>query len=341
MKLPFDPVAFARALINIDSTTGREAEAGAWLAGELRELGYTVVEQPLERGCANVIATLDPPSVVFSTHFDCVPPFFPSRVEDGRLYGRGACDAKGILAAQVAAAGRLRDRGERRVGLLFVAGEERGSDGAMAANAVAPGSRFLINGEPTDNRLGLFTRGVLRLRLRAAGRAAHSAVPEHGESAIDKLIDALVMLRSIPLPSDPELGTTFYSVGLIEGGIAPNVVSPHASAEVVFRTIGSPEDVLQALRPLDRLVTSEEVLRVAEVRMRTVPGFPTAVFPFTTDVPFLDRWGGPLLFGPGSILVAHTSEEHLSLEELGRAIEAYERLAVACLEGQAEPVTKR
>jgi acetylornithine deacetylase len=340
MTLPFDPIAFARALINIDSTTGREAEAGTWLAGELRGLGYTVVEQPLDRGCANVIATLDPPAVVFSTHFDCVPPFFPSRVENGRLYGRGSCDAKGILAAQVAAAERLRKAGERHVGLLFVAGEERGSDGAMAANAVAPGSRFLINGEPTDNRLGLFTRGVLRLRLRATGRAAHSAVPEHGESAIDKLIDALVALRSIPLPSDPELGSTFYSVGLIEGGVAPNVIPPHASAEVLFRTIGPPEEVLRAIRPLDRLVTSEEVLRVAEVRMRTVPGFPTAVFTFTTDVPFLDRWGAPLLFGPGSILVAHTSEEHLALDELDRAIDAYEQLAVACLEAGAQPVTK-
>src|SRR5215208_1631759 len=167
MKLGLDPVAFARALINIDSTTGREAEAGEWLARELAELGYTVVTQPLDRGCANILATLDPPAVVFSTHYDCVPPFFPSRVENGRLYGRGSCDAKGILAAQVAAAERLRASGERRVGLLFVAGEERGSDGAVAANAVPPGSRFLINGEPTDNRLGLATRGVLRLRVVA------------------------------------------------------------------------------------------------------------------------------------------------------------------------------
>lgn len=332
MTLPFDPVAFARALINIDSTTGREAEAGAWLARELRGLGYTVVEQPLERGRANVIATLDPPSVVFSTHYDCVPPFFPSRVEDGRLYGRGACDAKGILAAQVAAAERLRARGERRVGLLFVVGEERGSDGAVAANAVAPGSRFLINGEPTDNRLGSATRGNLRLRLRATGRASHSAAPEHGVSAIDKLIDALVMLRTIRLPSDPDLGSTFYSIGLIEGGVAPNVISPHASAEVMFRTIGPAEDVLQAIRPIERLVTSEEVLRVPEIRLRTVPGFATAVFPFTTDVPLLDRWGVPLLFGPGSFLVAHTSEEHLALEELEQAIDAYDRLAVACLD---------
>src|SRR6476620_9657199 len=209
MTLPFDPIAFARALINIDSTTGREAEAGVWLARELRALGYTVAEQQLDRGCANLIATLDPPVAVFSTHYDCVPPFFPSRLEGGRLYGRGACDAKGILAAQVAAAERLRARGERRVGLLFVVGEERGSDGAAVANASPAGSRFLINGEPTDNRLGTGTRGVLRLRLRASGRAAHSATPEHGESAIDKLIDALIVLRSVRLPSDPDLGSTF------------------------------------------------------------------------------------------------------------------------------------
>jgi acetylornithine deacetylase len=261
-----------------------------------------------------------------------VPPFFPSRVEDGRLYGRGACYAKGIRAAQVAAAERLRARGERRVGMLFVVGEERGSDGAAAANRTPPGARFLINGEPTDNRLGRATRGVLRLRLRAVGRAAHSATPEYGESAIDKLIDALLLLRSIALPSHPEMGATYYSVGLIEGGVAPNVISPHASAEVLFRTIGPPEEILDAIRPLDRLVTSEEILRVPQVTLHTVPGFPTAVFPFTTDVPFLTRWGAPLLFGPGSILVAHTSHEHLEIAELERAIDAYEQLALACLQ---------
>ena len=164
---------------------------------ELRERGYTVVEQPVEGGRANVFASIEPPDVVFSTHYDCVPPFFPSRVDNGRLYGRGACDAKGILAAQLAAAERLRASGERRVGLLFVVGEERGSDGAAVANTAPVGSKFLINGEPTDNRLGTGTRGVLRLRLRAEGRAAHSAIPEHGVSAIDKLIDALVALRAV------------------------------------------------------------------------------------------------------------------------------------------------
>lgn len=329
--MAFDPVAFARTLIDIDSTTGREAEAGAWLAGALRALGYTVSEQPLERGCSNIVATLDPPAVVFSTHYDCVPPFFPSRIEGGRLYGRGACDAKGILAAQVAAAERLRATGERRIGLLFVVGEERGSDGALLANTAPAGSRFLINGEPTESRLGAATRGVLRLKLRATGRAAHSAYAERGESAIDKLIDALVLLRTLPLPADPLLGRSSYSIGLIEGGVAPNVVSPSASAELVFRTVGPPEALLEAIRPLDRFVTSEDVLRVPAIRMRTVPGFETAVFAFTTDVPFLDRWGEPLLFGPGSILVAHTAEEHLALDEMHAAVDAYARLAASCL----------
>jgi acetylornithine deacetylase len=328
---PFDPIAFARALINIDSTTGREAEAGAWLARALRDLGYTVVEQPLARGCSNVIATLDGPEVVFSTHYDCVPPHFGSRVDEGRLYGRGACDAKGILAAQLAAAERLRAEGERRIGLLFVAGEERGSDGAQAANAVAPGSRFLINGEPTGSRLGSATRGVLRVRLRAEGRAAHSAIPERGESAIDRLIDALVRLRSMELPFDPELGRTFYSVGLIEGGIAPNVISPHASAELLFRTTGAPDDILRVLADLGPLVSVQEVLRVPTVKLHTVPGIATEVFPFTTDVPLLDRWGVPLLFGPGSILVAHTAEEHVAIAELEAAIDTYARLARECL----------
>jgi acetylornithine deacetylase len=328
-----DVLAFARALIDIDSTTGREGEASEWLAARLRGLGYTVSEQRVERGCANVLATLDDPQVVLSTHFDCVPPFFPSRVENGRLIGRGACDAKGILAAQVGAAERLRAAGERRVGLLFVVGEERGSDGAVAANAIPNRSRYLINGEPTDSRLATATRGVLRVRLTATGRAAHSAAPEQGESAIEKLVDALVALRALALPVDPDLGATYYTVGLIEGGVAPNVIPAHASAEVLFRTVGPAEDILAALRALEARVAMSEVLRVRPIRMHTVDGFETRVFPFTTDVPFLDRWGTPLLFGPGSFLVAHTDGEFVSLDELHAAVDGFERLARGCLAG--------
>lgn len=331
-------VAFARELIDIDSTTGREQAAGAWLADRLRRMGYRVVEQPVANGRSNILATLDPPAVVLSTHYDCVPPFFPSAVRDGRLFGRGACDAKGILAAQVAAAERMRGQGERRLGLLFVVGEERGSDGAEAANASPAGSQFLINGEPTDSRLALATRGNLRVRLRATGRACHSAAPEHGISAIDLLIDALVRLRAIPLPADPELGRTYYTIGLIEGGVAPNVVSPHASAEVMFRTIGPPEDLLALLEQLRPQVDIEEVLRVPHVRLKTwpVPGIETAVFPFTTDIPLLSRWGAPLLFGPGSFLLAHTAEESLAIEEMEAAVGKYLHLVSACLSEAVE-----
>jgi acetylornithine deacetylase len=292
-----------------------------------------VLEQKIARGCANILATIDDPVVVFSTHFDCVPPFFPSRVENGRLIGRGACDAKGILAAQVAAAERLRASGEGRVGLLFVVGEERGSDGAVAANTLPNHCRFLINGEPTDSRLATATRGNLRVRLEARGRAAHSAAPEQGESAIDKLVDALVELRALRLPVDPDLGSTFYSIGLIEGGVAPNVIPAHASAEVMFRTIGSADDILTVLGALKPRVQISEVLRVRPIRMHTVTGFETHVFPFTTDVPLLDRWGTPLLYGPGSFLVAHTDGEFVTLDELHGAVDGFERLARGCLTG--------
>ena len=327
--MTIDPVRLTRSLVDIDSTTGREGEAGAWLAGFLRQHGYTVEEQPVSDGRFNVYAHLGTaPAIVFSTHYDCVPPFFPSREDRGLVFGRGACDAKGIVAAQVAAAERLRAAGETRLALLFVAGEERGSDGARAADRLAPASiRYLVNGEPTDNRLGVATRGLLRVRLKATGRAAHSSFPELGDSAIDKLLDALMVVRGIELPDDPVLGRTHYTVGLIEGGVAPNVISPHASAELAFRTVSTGTPVLAALRVVEGLVAVEEILDIPAVRMHTVRGFETAVFPFTTDVPFLTAWGQPLLVGPGSIHVAHTADEHIAVDELNAAIGMYASLA--------------
>jgi acetylornithine deacetylase len=323
-----DPAALARTLIDIDSTTGGEAEIGGWLAAFLRGRGYEVSEQPVGSGRFNVFARLgEPPAVVLSTHMDCVPPFFPSREQGGVIFGRGACDAKGILAAQVAAAERLRASGEARIGLLVVVGEERGSDGAAVANDRAPGGvRFLIDGEPTDNRLGAATRGILRVRLHATGRAAHSSFPELGESAIDKLLDALMVIRGIALPEDPLLGRTHYTVGLIDGGVAPNVVSPRASAELLFRTVGEGSAVRAALAVVEGLVAIEHVLDIPAVRLYTVPGFDTAVFPYTTDVPLLTRWGRPLLVGPGSVHVAHADEEHVSIDELRHAVDLYEAL---------------
>ncbi len=327
--IPPDPIALARALVDIDSTTGRETEAGVWLARYLRGRGWTVVEQPVAGGRANIVATMGKSvGVVLSTHFDCVPPFFPSRVEGDRLHGRGSCDAKGILAAQVAAADALVRSGETRVGLLFVVGEERGSDGAKTANGTPlPGCRYLVDGEPTDSRLGLATRGALRIRLRAKGRASHSSFPELGESAIDKLIDALVALRRVELPSDPVLGRTHYTVGLIGGGVAPNVVSPSAEAEVMFRTVTDSVHVLEAIAPIGSRVAIEHVLEVPLVKLTTVPGIETAVFPYTTDIPFLAAWGRPLLFGPGSIHEAHTADESISIRELTAAVDRYATIA--------------
>jgi acetylornithine deacetylase len=329
---PVDHIGLARELIDIDSTTGREGEVAAALAAYLRGRGYSVLEQPLENGRANVIAAVGEPEVVFSTHFDCVPPFFPSSIEDGMLYGRGSCDAKGILAAQVAAAERLRAAGETRLGLVFVAGEERGSDGAKAANRIASKSRFLINGEPTDLRLGAATRGIFRVRLSATGKAAHSGYPELGESAIEKLIDGLMSLRHARWPSDVLLGTTHYTVGLISGGVAPNVVPPHAEAEVFFRTVGDHDAVRAALAgAVAGRLAIEEILELPSVRFHTVPGFETAVFSYFSDVPFLTNWGKPLLLGPGSIHVAHTDREHVAIAELDAAVDVYARLAAMLL----------
>jgi acetylornithine deacetylase len=317
-----------RQLVDIDSTTGNEGECGHALAAALRALGYRVTEQPVNGDRFNVIATLGDPQVVFSTHFDCVPPFFQSREENGLLYGRGACDAKGILVAQIAAAERLRAAGETRVGMVFVVGEERGSDGARAANMLAAGCRYLINGEPTDNRLAAATRGVYRVKLSATGRAAHSSLPHLGVSAIDKLLDALFIARKIDWPSDATLGTTSYSIGLIKGGVAPNVISPEADCELMFRTVGDAAELRRLLEiNVGSLVSFDDILTVPLVRLKTLPGLDTEVFWFTTDIPFLDRWGTPLLIGPGSITVAHTAEEQVPIGELHRAVDIYEGVA--------------
>ena len=319
--------ALARSLVDIDSTTGREAEACRWVSAWLRERRYNVVDQPVVDDRFNIIATLDPPEVVLSTHIDTVPPFFPGREVEGKLYGRGACDAKGILAAQMAALEQLRAEGERRVGLLVVVGEEHGSHGAHAANAQPLGSRYLINGEPTGSRLGAATRGVYRVRLAAKGRAAHSSNPELGVSAIEKLIDALLQLRELSLPENQEMGRTSYTVGLMSGGIAPNVVPPFAEAEVNFRTVGPADDVRTALEPLAGTVDLSDVGEVPPVTLETVPGFEAETFAFTTDIPFLSAWGEPLLFGPGSILVAHTADEHVHLDELQASVGHYVNIA--------------
>ncbi|HEX9198219.1 MAG TPA: M20/M25/M40 family metallo-hydrolase [Acidobacteriaceae bacterium] len=339
--MPIDAIDLTRKLVNIESISYHEGLAGAFLADFLASERYAVermaVEQPdlaFTPGAGfgerfNVYAALPgiTPDVVLSSHMDTVPPFIGCTEDDDFLYGRGTCDAKGIIAAQVAAADRLREGGVK-VGLLFVVGEERDSAGAKVANQNPRGSRFLINGEPTDNRLALATKGALRVELRARGRMAHSAYPELGESAIDKLVEALHDVLAMPLPVEPEIGPATVNIGLISGGRAPNVVADKAEAHLLIRTIGPSEEVKEAvLRVVAGRAEVTFSLDLSYVRMRKVGDLPTMIAKFATDIPSLTAWGEPFLLGPGSIHVAHTPDEKISKKELLTCVDLYVELA--------------
>jgi acetylornithine deacetylase len=339
--MAIDPIQLTKQLVDIDSTTYHEGLAGAFLYDFLLSEGYAVekmeVEQPelkLTPGAGsgerfNVYAALPgvTPDVVLSTHMDTVPPYFGSREDDEFLYGRGTCDAKGIIAAQIAAADRLRNAGVK-VGLLFVVGEERDSAGAKVANQSPRGSKFLINGEPTDNRLALATKGALRVELRSNGRMAHSAYPELGESAIDKLVEALHDVMALSLPVEPEIGPSTLNIGLIEGGRAPNVIADKAEAHILIRTVGPSQEVKDMiLKTVGDRATVTFSLDLSFVRMRRIGNLPTMVAKFATDIPTLTNWGEPFLLGPGSIHVAHTPDEKISKKELLECVELYVELA--------------
>jgi len=328
-----DAVTLTRQLVDIESISGNEAAVGNYLYGELCRIGYQTRKMPVAGDRFNIYATSHEnanPAVVLSTHMDTVPPFIPSSEDAARIYGRGTCDAKGIIAAQVAAAERLRGE-EIYVGLLFVVGEERDSLGAEVANeyivATQAGTskpRFLINGEPTENRLALASKGTLRAEVAARGRMAHSAYPELGDSAIDKLIPALTRLRGMPLPSDPEAGPCTLNIGLIEGGRAPNVIPDYAHADLLYRLVGDSAELRQQiLATAGDQVEVTFPLELPFLKFRAVDGLPTMIAAFTTDIPKLTHWGEPLLLGPGSIHVAHTDGEYIEKRQLHEAIDLY------------------
>ncbi len=340
--MPVDPIELTKRLVAIDSTTYHEGACGevlhTFLAGEGWAVERMAVPQPEAKATPGAgtgerfnVYAYPPgvePVVVLSTHIDTVPPFLgPAREDDTYLYGRGVCDAKGILAAQVAAAEQLRNDGVP-VGLLFLVGEERDSAGAKAANANPRPSRFLINGEPTDNRLALASKGCLRVEMYAEGRMAHSAYPELGESAIDKLIAALHDVLALELPVVEGIGDTTLNVGLISGGRAPNVIADAAEAHLLVRLVGPSEGIraaiVQAVADRCRVQFS---LELPFVQMRALDGFDTMVAKFTTDIPSLTHWGEPFLLGPGSIHTAHTPDERIAKAELLQAVELYVRLA--------------
>lgn len=340
--MAIDPIQLTKQLVDIESTTYHEAPAGEFLAEFLAQQGYAIERQPVPQpdpsktpnGASgprfNVYAVEQGiiPDVVLSTHMDTVPPFLgPCREDADFLYGRGTCDAKGIIATQIAAAERLRSAGVR-VGLLFVVGEERDSAGAKVANENPRGSRFLINGEPTDNRLAVASKGCLRVELYAHGKMAHSAYPELGDSAVDKLLAALHDIQALPLPVVEGIGDSTMNVGIIKGGVAPNVIADKAEAHLLIRLVGPAEEIKAAIvRAAAGRCEVNFSLKLPFIQMRPVEGFETMVAKFTTDIPSLTNWGEPFLLGPGSIHVAHTPDEKISKRELIECVGLYERLA--------------
>jgi acetylornithine deacetylase len=325
------------ALVEIDSTTNHEKQVGDFLFAYLSALTSSY-KGHLERISAapdrdNIFASWGEPVVTFSTHMDTVPPFFPPREDKEFLWGRGTCDAKGIIAAMIAATERLLATGTRNIGLLFVVGEERDSAGAKAAARQPRGSKFLVNGEPTQNRLALGAKGTLRYEMIAKGKLAHSAYPELGHSAIHALLDVLQSVREIPLANDELLGRSTLNVGTISGGRAPNVIADEARAELMFRTVGDPAALREAVKAVAASrVEAREVLHTPALRLTPFDGLPTTVVAFTTDIPsFEGAWGRPFLIGPGTIHVAHTLEERVSKKELLEAVGIYERMATKLL----------
>ncbi len=326
------PFELTQKLIDIESITPNEFEIGNFLWRYLSELaarfdGYAE-RLPVEPRRDNIFVRFGEPTVTLSTHMDTVPPFIPAREDATHIWGRGACDTKGIIAAMIGAAERLLAEKHRDFALLFVVGEERNSAGAIAAAETPRGSRVLINGEPTENKLALGSKGALRYEIRAAGRMAHSAYPELGESAIEKLLDALARIRAVPLPEDPLLGKSTLNIGRIEGGRAPNVIPDAASAEVFIRVV---DDAIALRGAIEQAAAPDaqagEILFIPAVQLGSLDGLPTTVVAFTTDIPaFKGAWGEPYLIGPGSIHVAHTSVENIPKDELLAAIEIYQHL---------------
>ena len=328
-----DPVALASELVRIPSVTGDEGAICDHVARRLGEMGWTVRRQVVGddgegAGRTNLLATRADPIVVFSTHLDTVAPLLPV-TEDGEwLEGRGTADAKGIAAVQIAAAERLAAEGEHRVGLLFVVGEEGPSDGSRAAATLEPKGCYLVNGEPTGNRLATGSKGSMRVILEAEGRAAHSAYPEEGDSAIERILDALERLRRLDLPDHPVLGEPTMNIGTIEGGTAPNIIPDRCRARLMFRTVHEGNELLEEVRSaVGPGIGLTVTLALPPVHLSTREGFESTVVKYTTDLPFLEPWGERFLLGPGSILVAHTGHERVAKAELREGVDLYARLA--------------
>jgi len=328
-----DVVALAAELLAIQSTSGAESGAVDFVSRWLVARGWNVELQEVAPGRANVWATRSGHGVTLSTHLDTVPPYVSPRLEGNRLYGRGACDAKGIAAAMMVAAEQLAEAGEHRADLLFVVGEEKNSDGARAANHLPATSTWLINGEPTESKLASGAKGSQRVIIRTRGRAAHSAYAHLGESAIEPMLRLLPTIHDLDLPADPVLGSATLNIGTIRGGTEANIVPALCETEIMFRLVGDVEPLRAAVEQWAKgKAELDWGSHIPPQRFHTLPGFDTAAVSYTSDIPLLDRWGTPLLFGPGSITVAHTPDEYVDVGELRNAVDAYVRMTRALLD---------
>lgn len=329
-----DVVALTAELLAIESSSGNEGRTVDFVSRWLIARGWNVTVQEVTPGRGNVWASRAGGGVTLSTHLDTVPPFVAPRLDNGRLYGRGACDAKGIAAAMLAAADALASAGEDRVDLLLLVGEEKNSDGARAANRLPATSRFLVNGEPTESKLASGAKGSLRVTLRTRGKEAHSAYPHLGRSAIEPMLDLLPTLRDLELPRDPQLGETTVNIGVLRGGTEANIIPGSCEAELMFRLV---TDVSVVKQVIEKWAHGKAELTYGSTipaqAFHTLPGFESAPVAYTSDIPLLDRWGKPLLFGPGSIHVAHTPNEHIDVAELRASVDTYQRIIRALLSG--------
>ncbi len=328
-------ISLARSLIDIPSVTGSEGPLAEYLQDFLKSAGFSVRIQPVDGARRNLLATLgEETRLVFCTHLDTVPPFTASGEDAKYLYGRGSCDAKGIMAAMITAARELAAEKFRTIGLLFVVGEETDSIGAKKAPAISPSPEYLIVGEPTDNVLGSAHKGTLTLRIKIYGRAAHSSFPERGVSAVDGLLDTLAALRRIDFEGDPVLGKTTLNIGLISAGTAPNIIAGEAETTLSLRIVRPPKQILEIIKSAIGPEPTVEVISSSSPQfLFTIPGYETVVLPFSTDIPYLEGYGKPLLIGPGSVHDAHTDNEKILKAELIKAVRIYKDLAGRLLGG--------
>jgi len=318
--------------IRHESLPGAEAEVVALFKREMEALGWAPMCLPLTGERANLFVQFGEPTIVFTTHLDVVaapPHLFTPRLEGDVLYGRGACDAKGIAATMMVVARVLLEAGHTGFGLLFVVGEEEDGAGAQAAaqQLQGKGIRFLINGEPTEGRVAQAHKGGLGFRVHVTGKACHSGYPEAGYDANREALGIANQLLGVDFGESAPLGKATLNLGRIDGGVGASIVSPHAVIEGLVRTIGPNRAVIDRLREVVGSATLEITYDVPCTKLLEVPGLPSSVVSYCCDIPFFAPLEAKaVLYGPGSILRAHTDEEYITRQEIEDAIQGYQHI---------------